>query len=143
MARHRHRRDRAGSPARRVIGALGALVLALGGCGRGGAEPRGLVVVYSALDREFAAPVLDAYARKMRVDVRPKFDVESTKTVGLTAAIAAEAARPRCDLFWNNEILNTLRLKQRGLLAPFRPSHAECRNRHAEVQPASARGPNE
>ena len=56
--------------------------------------------------------------------VLPKFDVESTKTVGLTNLIIAEARRPRCDLFWNNEILNTLRLKEKGLLAPFQPSRA-------------------
>ena len=29
--------------------------------------------------------------------------------------IIAEANRPRCDLFWNNEILNTIRLKEKGL----------------------------
>jgi iron(III) transport system substrate-binding protein len=84
------------------------------------------VVVYSALDREFAEPVLDGYARASGVAVLPKFDVESTKTVGLTQLIAAEASRPRCDLFWNNEILNTLRLKRRGLLQPFRPAHADA-----------------
>jgi iron(III) transport system substrate-binding protein len=82
------------------------------------------VVVYSALDREFSEPVLNAYAKQSGVTVLPKFDVESTKTVGLTNVIIAEARRPRCDLFWNNEILNTLRLKERGLLAPFHPSHA-------------------
>src|SRR4029079_4998488 len=32
----------------------------------------------------------------------------------------AEAARPRCDVFWNNEIINTLRLQQRGLLEVYR-----------------------
>jgi iron(III) transport system substrate-binding protein len=82
------------------------------------------VVVYSALDREFAEPVLKAYAQESGVRVLPKFDVESTKTVGLTNLIIAESARPRCDLFWNNEILNTLRLKEKGLLASFQPSHA-------------------
>jgi iron(III) transport system substrate-binding protein len=82
------------------------------------------VVVYSALDREFAEPVLKAYGQQNGVRVLPKFDVESTKTVGLTNLIVVEAARPRCDLFWNNEILNTLRLKERGLLAPYHPSHA-------------------
>jgi len=92
------------------------------------AAPRGeaadTVVVYSALDREFAEPVLNAYAKGTGVRVLSKFDVESTKTVGLTNLIVAEAARPRCDLFWNNEILNTLRLKEKGLLAPFRPARA-------------------
>ena len=83
-------------------------------------------VVYTALDREFSEPILKAYAAKTGVSVLPKFDVESTKTVGLTQLIAAEARRPRCDLFWNNEILNTLRLKQKGLLAPFKPANADA-----------------
>jgi iron(III) transport system substrate-binding protein len=82
------------------------------------------VVVYSSLDREFSEPILKAYGQRSGVRVLPKFDVESTKTVGLTNLIIVEAARPRCDLFWNNEILNTLRLKERGLLAPFHPGHA-------------------
>ena len=85
------------------------------------AEP---VVVYSALDREFSEPIPKAYGQNSGVRVLLKFDVESTKTVGLTNLIIAESERPRCDVFWNNEILNTLRLKQKGLLAPFRPSHA-------------------
>jgi iron(III) transport system substrate-binding protein len=80
------------------------------------------VVVYSSLDREFSDPVLKAYAKQSGVSVLSKFDVESTKTVGLTNLIMAESRRPRCDLFWNNEILNTLRLKEKGLLVPFKPS---------------------
>ena len=96
------------------------LVLAVGLAGCGGGE-RGGVVVYSSLDPEFSAPVLDAYANETGVDVKRKFDVESTKSVGLTERIIQEAARPRCDLFWNNEILNTLRLKRKGLLQPWNP----------------------
>ena len=83
------------------------------------------VVVYSSLDREFSEPILKAYEKSSGARVLSKFDVESTKTVGLTNLIIAEAARPRCDLFWNNEILNTLRLKEKGLLAPFHPSRAD------------------
>jgi iron(III) transport system substrate-binding protein len=89
-------------------------------------NPSGTVTVYTALDREFAAPILEAYAQRAAVRVLPKFDVESTKTVGLTNLIIAEAVRPRCDLFWNNEILNTIRLKDKGLLVPFRPAHADA-----------------
>ena len=58
---------------------------AVGGCG-GSGRARGRVVVYSSLDREFAEPVLNAYERETGVEVLPKFDVESTKTVGLTNA---------------------------------------------------------
>jgi iron(III) transport system substrate-binding protein len=50
--------------------------------------------------------------------VVPKYDVESTKTVGLVNLIIAEQASPTCDLFWNNEIMHTVRLQKLGLLEP-------------------------
>jgi len=83
------------------------------------------VVVYSALDEEFARPILDQLGRRLGLKVVAKFDIESTKTVGLTNALIEESPRPRCDLFWNNEILNTLRLKRRNLLEPFRVRHSD------------------
>src|SRR5262249_45720498 len=46
-------------------------------------------------------------------------DTESTKTIGLVQAIFAERERPRCDLFWNNEILNTIRLDHEGMLRAY------------------------
>ena len=82
------------------------------------------VVVYTALDREFSKPILDDFQSKTGILVLPKFDVESTKTVGLAEAIIAESSHPRCDVFWNNEILHTLRLEKRGLLEAFHPQHA-------------------
>jgi iron(III) transport system substrate-binding protein len=102
------------------FGLVGVLISAFASPGI--AEDR--VVVYSALDREFSEPILKAYEKSSGIGVLAKFDVESTKTVGLTNLIIAEARRPRCDLFWNNEILNTLRLKEKGLLAPFEPGRA-------------------
>jgi iron(III) transport system substrate-binding protein len=93
------------------------------GATRGHAQEE--VVVYTALDSEFSRPILERFAEETGIDTRPKFDVESTKTVGLTQAIIAEARRPRCDLFWNNEILNTLRLDERGLLEVYRPAEAD------------------
>lgn len=76
------------------------------------------LVVYSALDREFAEPILKDFERQSGITVRAKYDVESTKTVGLVTALIQERNRPRCDVFWNNEILHTLRLQQLDLLAP-------------------------
>ncbi|MFO0791777.1 MAG: extracellular solute-binding protein [Pirellulales bacterium] len=77
------------------------------------------VVVYTALDQQFSEPIFKAFTDATQVAVRSKFDTESTKTVGLAQAIMAEKERPRCDLFWNNEILNTLRLEKAGLLRPY------------------------
>ena len=78
------------------------------------------VVVYSALDKEFSSPILQGFERRgeQQTEVIAKFDVESTKTVGLVNKIIAEKDRPVCDLFWNNEILHTVRLQKLGLLQP-------------------------
>lgn len=82
-------------------------------------DPQQTVVVYAALDREFSKPVLDEFTTVTGIRVLVKYDDESTKTVGLTNALIQEANRPRCDVFWNNEILNTLRLEQKELLAAY------------------------
>ncbi len=98
-------------------GLIACLLLACGCVSSGGPAE---VVVYAALDREFSEPILVEFSRTTGITAIPKYDVESTKTVGLTQAIIAEANRPRCDVFWNNEILNTLRLEERGLLDVYR-----------------------
>ncbi|MCA9139247.1 MAG: extracellular solute-binding protein [Planctomycetales bacterium] len=78
------------------------------------------VVVYSALDEQFAAPIFAAHERSVDYEtgIVGKFDVESTKTVGLVNQIIAEQDSPVCDLFWNNEIMHTVRLQKLGLLKP-------------------------
>lgn len=90
--------------------------------GFGGCVPRAEneVVVYTALDQEFSAPIFAAFHRAHDKAIQPaaKFDVESTKTVGLVNQIIAEKDRPVADVFWNNEILHTLRLQKMGLLQP-------------------------
>jgi iron(III) transport system substrate-binding protein len=98
-----------------------AVACSVGGCI---AKSDRQVVVYTAHDRHFSEPVLQGFERETGILLRPKFDVESTKSVGLATAIMAEARNPRCDVFWNNEILNTLRLKKRGLLKVCRPAIA-------------------
>ena len=97
------------------------------------AEPQ--VVVYTALDREFSEPVLSEFTKSTGIRVLAKYDDESTKTVGLTNAIMQESNRPRCDVFWNNEIVSTLRLEQKSLLDVYRsPAAADY--------PAGYRSPN-
>ena len=102
-----------------TVAALLATLLAAG-CGSDDE-----VVVYAALDREFSAPILEDFEEQTGASVLPKYDVESTKTVGLATAIMAEKNRPRCDVFWNNEILHTLRLEKAGLLDVYRSPAAK------------------
>jgi len=92
---------------------LGLMLASLAGCMP---KKENEVVVYAALDREFSEPILQDIAAELKLNVLPRYDVESNKTVGLANAIIAEKSRPRCDIFWNNEILHTLRLQEAGLL---------------------------
>ncbi len=99
-----------------------ASFVAAAGC-RGSAPS---VVVYTSLDQEFSEPLFAPFERQTSIRVRPVFDTEATKTIGLFGRLVTEAegGRARCDLFWNNEILNTLRLKEKGLLRPIEPASA-------------------
>lgn len=81
------------------------------------------VVVYTALDQEFSEEHFKQYQQETGAMVVPKFDTEANKTVGLTETLFAEKDRPRCDVFWNNEILNTLRLQKAGMLESYKPKH--------------------
>ena len=101
-----------------IVAALGCLWLS--GCAR----QAPVVVVYTALDQNFSEPIFRQFEEATGIRVRPKYDTESTKTIGLVNTLIAEKDRPRCDVFWNNEIVNTIRLKQRGLLQSYRPRHA-------------------
>jgi iron(III) transport system substrate-binding protein len=94
------------------------LPLLLTGCG--GDKPNQQVVVYTALDAMFSDPILKQFEQETGIRVLPKYDTESTKTVGLVNTIRSEAKRPRCDVFWNNEIINTIALKDEGLLDVYR-----------------------
>ncbi len=85
-------------------------------------EKKAEVVIYTALDRSFSEPILQKFTEQTGIQVLCKYDTESTKTVGLTACLLEERNQPRCDVFWNNEILHTLRLKKAGVLAPYKPS---------------------
>ena len=88
----------------------------------GGAEGRGGLFVARPRVRPALARTTTPRNRGSRST--PKFDVESSKTVGLAQLLIRESPKPRCDLFWNNEILNTLRLREKGLLATWKPSNA-------------------
>ncbi len=97
-------------------------------------KPRGEVVVYTALDRQYSEPILKDFEAKTGIRVRPVYDTEAAKTVGLVNRIIAERARPRCDVFWNNEILRSIQLKREGLTQPYlSPSAADIPDSHKDA----------
>jgi len=107
-----------------LIPVLAALVLAgiwLAALPRSGTEATTLVV-YCAHDRIFAEDVLNDFTRQTGIRVQTRFDTEATKSLGLINLIVQESASPRCDVFWNNELLGMVELQQQGLLEAYRGS---------------------
>jgi iron(III) transport system substrate-binding protein len=96
-------------------GLVVVLLLAVAGCGGGSSR----VVLYCAQDQEFAEKSLEEFDKRTGLKVDPKFDTEKDKSVSLFTELLKEKDRPRCDVFWNNEPLNTLRLHKLGLLEPY------------------------
>ena len=88
---------------------------ALGGCQDGSKR----VVLYCAQDKEFADGVLEQFHKQTGLNATPKFDTEADKSVSLYVELVKDKDRPRCDVFWNNEILSTIRLRRQGLLEAY------------------------
>lgn len=84
------------------------------------------LVVYVSLDWEFSARMIREFEKETGLKVRAEYDTEASKTVGLVRRLVEEADNPRCDVYWNNEIAQTVRLAGRGLLSPYEsPSAAD------------------
>ena len=81
---------------------------------------RDVLVVYCAHDAVFAEEILRAFEKTSGIRVATRYDTEATKSLGLVELLVREAGAPRCDVFWNNEVLGTIDLQRRNLLEPYR-----------------------
>lgn len=95
--------------------------LILGSCSSpdGGRE----VVIYTSVDQTFSEPILDEFEKQTGIKVLAVYDVEAAKTTGLVNRIIAEEANPQADVFWSGEFAQTILLKERNLLAPYRSTN--------------------
>ena len=111
------------SAAARLLGLLFLAVAALALPGCGGAANAD-VVLYCALDQNFAEPIVREFEARTGLVVAASYDVEANKSVGLRRRLQAEAGRPVCDVFWNNEVVQTVLIADEGLLEPWTPPAA-------------------
>jgi iron(III) transport system substrate-binding protein len=89
-------------------------------------KPRGeVLVIYCAHDSIYADKILREFERQTGIPVAVRYDTEATKSLGLVELLLQEKAHPRCDVFWNNELLGTLQLADEGMLLPYRGSGYE------------------
>ncbi|MEZ6040934.1 MAG: extracellular solute-binding protein [Planctomycetaceae bacterium] len=77
------------------------------------------VVVYCSHDSIFADAVIRRFEDRTGIEVDVRYDEEANKSLGLTNLLIAERDNPRCDVFWNNQTLGTIRLKEHGVLASY------------------------
>ncbi|MDP6941938.1 MAG: ABC transporter substrate-binding protein [Planctomycetota bacterium] len=84
------------------------------------------LVVYCSLDQVHSEKIIQLFEERSGLNVNAQWDVEANKTVGMVNRLLAEKSHPRADVYWNNEIAHTLRLKRSGITAPyFSPSAKE------------------
>ena len=78
------------------------------------------LVVYCAHDSVYADGVLRRFEERTGIPVAIRYDTEATKSLGLVELLLREKADPRCDVFWNNQLLGTIQLQEAGVLHPYR-----------------------
>lgn len=84
-----------------------------------GARGENEVVIYVAHDQDYSEPILKDFENRYGIKVRAVYDTEATKTVGLVNRLIAEKNNPQADVFWNNEFVRTIKLKEEGILEPY------------------------
>ena len=83
------------------------------------------LVLYCAHDATYAKAIIEQFEKATGISVDVRFDEEANKSLGLTNLIVAEKDNPRCDVFWNNQTLGTIRLVQAGVLQKYVSPNAE------------------
>ena len=107
---------------RRLVVLAAGVALLFGGYFLLWGPARESLVVYCAHDSIYADQILRDFERQTGIPVAVRYDTEATKSLGLVELLLQEKAHPRCDVFWNNELLGTLQLADEGLLLPYRGS---------------------
>jgi len=74
------------------------------------------VVVYTSVDQVYSEKIFKLFEQKSGIKVNAVYDIEASKSVGLANRLVAEKDRPQADVFWSGEILQTLDLKEKGVL---------------------------
>ena len=80
------------------------------------------LVLYCSHDSVFTDAIIRQFEAKSGIAVQVRYDEETNKSLGLTTLMITGRTQPRCDVFWNNQTLGTIRLKEEGLPAAVDPA---------------------
>ncbi len=79
----------------------------------------GEVVVYVSEDQVFSEPILKDFEQETGIRVKTVFDTEETKSTGVMNRLIAEKSNPQADVYWANEPIRAIILKQKGITEPY------------------------
>ena len=82
------------------------------------------VVVYTSEDQLFSEPILKDFEAETGIKVKALFDTEETKSTGVVNRLIAEKERPQCDVFWSNDPVRPVILKNKGITTPYTSASA-------------------
>ncbi len=77
------------------------------------------LVIYCSIDEIWSAPLFKKFTDKTGIIVKPVYDSEANKSVGLANRIIAEKNNPIADIYWSGEPLQIERLALSGVLKPY------------------------
>jgi iron(III) transport system substrate-binding protein len=103
-----------------LLAALTLSLLLLVGCSRQSSDE---VVIYCGVDEPVASKVLEDFESQSGTHVAVRYDIESSKSVGLAGRLEAEKDYPQADVWWGSEAFLSERLARQDVLAKY-PSPA-------------------
>lgn len=97
-------------------------IMAISGCSRKTVEE---VIVYVSEDQVFSEPILRDFERDTGIKVKAVYDTEETKSTGAMNRLIAEKNNPQADVYWANEPIRAVVLKQKAISAPYLSPNAQ------------------
>jgi len=84
------------------------------------------VNLYCSVDQDQYLPIVAAFKTSTGIEVKDQGETEASRSIGVTQKLALEKDHPVADVLWANEIMNTVYLRDLGVLAPLPPGVAEA-----------------
>ena len=92
------------------------LLIIISGCSQKAAND---VVVYVSTDQVFSEPILRDFEKETGIKVKTVYDTEETKSTGAMNRLIAEKNNPQADVYWANEPIRAIVLKQKEISTSY------------------------
>ena len=77
------------------------------------------LVIYCSIDEIWSSPIFKKFTDKTGIKIKPVYDSEANKSVGLANRLIGEKNNPIADIYWSGEPLQIERLALSEVLKPY------------------------